>query len=336
MNVSLAERPQRIAPAQSYVASVLHLCNTLEESRDRLIESLPKLTDDQVDQVKMSARALGVYAWLIEAACDDEIVSRIEKHKGGRGNTDDEEEGRQAAVRQQAYKDAKSERTVYRNRQIIQTFGIQTIVTHGTTLQDKGYWVAALTAPDPHEAIESFVEKKTNNVFWEVKDAYKEVDAIKRGHEKVKREFNEAVTTVGRKAAYEWLQLHAEPALDALIRACPIPGFGDRVFKEAIKQCEEQRDALYLVNAQECLLYVWTKGYRTESEMKEFTRLPSVEIRRVMDALTEKGFFVEKEREWKAAGARGGRIKEWCRTAKPMPALHIKLPSGPITVDVVK
>ena len=332
--------PISLSKAVGEAAKVLDLCRTLEDTREKFLPALPHLDDETIIAVRMGAASVGVWAWLIEAACDAEMLNRVEKRTGKkvdesvmRGGFN---EGREAVKRQQAYLNGKSSRTIERNAQIINTFGTDTIAEYGETLQDKGYFIACLTAPDPHEALEVLAEKKTENPFMEVKDAYKEIDAIKGKHTKAKRELNEAVTTIGRRAAYEWLQLQAEPALEALIRACPIPGFGDRVFKEAIKQCEEQRDALYLVNAQECLLYVWTKGYHTETEMKEFTRLPSIEIRRVMDALTEKGFFVEKQREWKAAGARGGRVKEWCRTAKPMPPLHINLPSGPISVEVVR
>lgn len=333
--------PQRRQPpltlqqrATNAAANVLDLCNRLEDIRDEFLPQLEKIDDETLIAVRMGASAIGVWAWLVEAACDHEMLKRVEAKKGGRGNKDDEGEGREATKRQQGYLNGKSPRTIERNSQIVEIFGVETIATHGGTLQDKGYWIAAVSAPDPHEAIEVFVEKKTINPFWEVRDAYHEIDVIKGKREKAKREFNDAVTTVGRKAASDWLEFHAKAELEKLKTDCPIPGFGDRVFGEAQKQCDEQRDVLFLHNAQECLLYVWTKGYRTQRQMVEFTRLPASEVKRVMENLADKGYFIEKEREWKTTQAKGGREKEWCRTDKPMPPLHINLPDGPITVSV--
>lgn len=319
--------------AKDAAANVLHLCHTLEGMRDDFIPLLPKLEDETVIAVRIGARAVSVWAWVIECACDAEMFTRVEAQKGGRGNKDEDGEGKVAAAGQQAYQDGKSVRTVYRNAQIINTFGIETIATHGNTLQDKGFWIAALDAPDPHEAIEVFAEKKTENPFWEVKDAQREIDVISGKHEKAKRLFNEKVTTIGRRAACDWLRFVADPKLDELATSCPFPSLA-KIFSDARQECKEAADALFLDNAQECVLYIWSLGKNTEKQLQQFTCLPAIEIRRVLDALADKGYFVERPKAWKTEQGRGTRIMEWHRTDKPMPALKITLPEGPLRLEV--
>lgn len=336
MSTTLDRTPRKTLEerATDAAANVLHLCHTLEGMRDDFIPLLPKLKDETIIAVRMGARAVSVWAWVIECACDHEMFGRVEAQKGGRGNKDEDGEGKLAAAGQQAYTGGKSVRTVYRNAQIIDTFGIETIATHGNTLQDKGFWIKALDAPDPHEAIEVFVEKKTENPFWEVQDAEKEISVIKGKHDKAKRLFSEAVTTINRKVAYEWLEFEGKPALDALARKCPIPGIGQQIFLEAMKQCSEVQDALFLDNAQECVLYIWSLGNHTEKQLQDFTCLPRIEIRRVLDALADKGYFVEKPKAWKSTQGRGTRVMEWHRTDKPMPKFHITLPQGPLELNL--
>jgi hypothetical protein len=336
---AVLRRPPRLTIQQratNAAAGILNLCHTLEGMRDDFIPLLPKLDDETVIAVRVGARTVSVWAWVIECACDAEMFSRVEAAKRGPKTEDsdeDEEAGKVKAAGQQAYQDGKSIRTVYRNAQIFDTFGLEFIATYGKELQDKGFWIAALEAPDPHEAIEVFAEKKVENPFWEVQDAQREIDAIKGKHEKVKRLFSEQVTTLGRKAASEWLRFVADPELEKLARSCPIPSLS-KIFDDAKQECKEAGDALFLNNAQECVLYIWSLGKNTEKQLQDFTCLPRVEIRRVLDALAEKGYFVEKPKAWKTAQGRGMRIMEWHRTDKPMPEFKIGLPQGPLELKL--
>lgn len=322
--------------ARNSAANVLQLCHTLEDIRDSFIEVLPRLEDEVVMEVKMGARAVSVWAWVVECACDAEIFARTEAAKRGPKTLDVEENaeaGKVKAAGQQAYTDGKSIRTVYRNAQIFNTFGLEFIATHGKELPDKGFWITALDAPDPHEAIEVFAEKKIENPFMEVNDARREIDVIKGKHEKAKRLFNEKVSAPGRKAACEWLMFTAEPELNKLATSCPFPLLA-KIFTDAQQECREAADALFLDNAQECALYIWSKGKNTEKQIEDFTCLPRIEIRRVFEALAEKGYFVEKPKAWKSSQGRGTRIMEWHRTTKEMPILHINLPAGPLNLDL--
>lgn len=339
MTTAVTHNPRKLTIAEratNAAAKVLNLCHTLEGMRDDFIPLLPKLDDETVIAVRVGARAVSVWAWVIECACDAEMFSRVEAAKPGPKTADaeeDEDTGKVKAAGQQAYLDGKSVRTVYRNAQLFNTFGPELFATHGKELDDKGFWIAALDAPDPAEAIEVFAEKRTENPFWEVQDAQREVDIIRGRHDKAKQLFSEKVTTINRGVTFEWLKWTACPELEKLARSCPAPGLS-KIFLDAMLECEEAADGIYLNNAQECVLYVWSLGKNTEKQLQDFTCLPRIEIRRVLEALAEKGYFVEKPKAWKSEQGRGTRIMEWHRTDKPMPELKITLPSGPLELNL--
>lgn len=308
--------------AKKQASRILGFCNNLESMRDEFLIKLPSLDDDVVIEVRMGARAIGVWAWVVEAACDAEMLARVEAKKGGRGHKDEEGEGREAAKRQQAYLDGKGTRTIERNAQIINTFGLETIATHGGTLQDKGFWIAAVSAPDPLEAIEALAEKKSDNPFMEVQDAGKVIDELNGKHDKAREQFVEKFRTVSRKAVGEWIRFHARPTIETLKTNCPDTSLL-KFFNEVDQNLREREDVMLIEDAEPALILAWQKGYVTEPQMCEFTGLLRLEIRSAMLSLQERGYFEEKKQAWKPANARGTRVMEWRRTDKPLPHFNV-------------
>lgn len=324
MSANLAEQPKPTIPQRTtkVVADILHLCHTLEGIRDQFIPLLPELPDKKIIEIRGAARIVGTWAWVVECACDAETVSRVAAQKGGRGNTDDEEEGRLATIRQQAYRDGKGVSTLYQNAQIFNTFGLETILSHGNTLQEKGFWVAALAAPDPIEAVETLAEKKADNPFMEVQEAKSALDPLKEKHEKAKAQFVEAFRTVARKAVGDWIRFTARPAVEQLKTSCPDTKL-NKFWDDMDSQLQEREEAMLIEDAEVALFYAWDKGYRTEVQMGDFTGLLPLEIRAAMLSLQEKGYFIEQAMQWKPKNARGSRSKEWKRTMKPLPQVHV-------------
>jgi hypothetical protein len=177
---------ESVIHSRDVVANIIHLCHTLEERRDALLVALPNLEINEIAEVRMSARIVNTWSWLIECACDAEALARVEPQKGGRGKTDTNGTGRVAAAGRQAYLDGKGVNTVYKNARIIKTFGIETIVRADNSLQEKEFYKAALSAPDPLKAVEMFNEKKDANAFFEPKDAWELVNHLKQEAEKAK------------------------------------------------------------------------------------------------------------------------------------------------------
>lgn len=316
--------------AKKAAARVLNLCNTLEDMRDEFIPLLPTLDDEVVIEVRVGARAISVWAWVVECACDAEMFDRVEAARRGPKTAefdDDDEAGKLKAAGQQAYLDGKAIRTVYRNAQIFNTFGQEFIAMHGKELQEKGFWIVALSAPDPAEAIEAFAEKKAVNPFFEVKDAQQEIDALKGKHEKAKNEFISAFRTVTRKAMGDWIRFTARVGILELKTNCPDPKLA-RVFQEMDDQLAEREEVLLIEDAEPALIYAWDKGWRTEKQMCDFTHLLPLEVRTTMLSLQDKGYFVEQEFQWKSKKSKGSRAKEWKRTQKPLPTIHVVAPTA--------
>lgn len=324
--VEQSPTPESVALAAKKKASrILALCNNLEQMRQEFLLQLPDLDDEVIIEIRMGARAIGVWSWVVEAACDHEMMSRVEKLKGGRGQKDEANEGRLAVMRQQGYLDGKSTRTIERNVQIIETFGLETIATHGDTLQEKGFWIAAVSAPDPIEAVEVLAEKKADNPFMEVQDANREIDALKGKHEEAKNKFVEKFRTVARKTVGEWIRFTARPTIETLKTNCPDPKLL-KVFDEMDQNLREREEVMLIEDAEPALIFAWQKGWVTEKQMCEFSGLLQLEVRQTMLSLQEKGYFVERSQAWKPTMARGPRVKEWQRTGKPLPTFNVVEP----------
>jgi len=151
---------------------------------DDVMQRLRLFTDDQVIQMRQYAREWGLKAWLLECACDAEIKRR-DKIRNGRGNKDIDGNGRVAAIDQAAKDAGVSRRTIYQNAQIYETFFEEKSgknvagACNVLLLDDKEYYARALTAPNPHAALEAMAERKADNPYYSTRDAREDVERLK-------------------------------------------------------------------------------------------------------------------------------------------------------------
>ena len=163
-------------------AQTIDWMNTIDRRADQIIQALPERTEEEVLEIRNSARALGRAAWRIEAACDAAILDRV-RLKGGRGKRDTEEVGVDAAVRKVAADLGVAPRTIYQNAAIHKTFFEDTperacrSLTDGGLehLEEKEYYKAALRSPEPLETIEHFARQKASDPNFSTGDAWKVV-----------------------------------------------------------------------------------------------------------------------------------------------------------------
>jgi hypothetical protein len=183
MQTALVENlPEQITVTEQF-SNLFNYLNKLEEFEDTVIALLPFGTDEEVIQTRQYARAMGKAGWRIECACDAVLLSR-EALKGGRGQIDDAGEGRVSAAKERAKEIGCAPTTVRRNAQIYNTFKTMLNVQH-SLLDDKGYFEAALRAPEPKRAIKLFEKEKANNVNFSVRDAFRLAKTLKEKREKV-------------------------------------------------------------------------------------------------------------------------------------------------------
>jgi hypothetical protein len=172
--------PQQIAET---FGTLFNYLDRLEEFENTVIELLPYGTDEEVEQTRIRARALGKAGWRIECACDAVLLSR-EPLKGGRGRIDIEGVGRIAAARDEGKKKGKVASTVRRNAQIFNTFKTVLNDQH-SLLDDKGFFEAALRAPNAKKAIKMFEKERSENPNFSVGDAFKLAKNLKESQTKV-------------------------------------------------------------------------------------------------------------------------------------------------------
>lgn len=163
-------------------AQTIDWMNAIDRRADQIIQALPERTEEEVLEIRNSARALGRAAWRIEAACDAAILDRV-RLKGGRGKRDTEEVGVDAAVRKVAADLGVAPRTIYQNAAIHKTFFEETperacrsLADGGLEhLEEKEYYKAALRSPAPLETIEHFARQKASDPNFSTGDAWKVV-----------------------------------------------------------------------------------------------------------------------------------------------------------------
>lgn len=170
------------AIATEPAAQTIDWMNAIDRRADEIIHALPERTEEELLEIRNSARALGRAAWRIEAACDAAILDRV-RLKGGRGRRDVNEVGVDAAVRKVAAELGVAPRTIYQNAQIHKTFFEETperacsSIEDGTLdhLEEKEFYKAALRSPEPLETIEHFARQKASDPNFSTGDAWKVV-----------------------------------------------------------------------------------------------------------------------------------------------------------------
>lgn len=156
------------------LAKVINKMNQLEQSTQDVIAMLPAMTLEEVIETRTTAQLLYMAAWKIEIACDAEIWERHEKHVGGRGKKDIDESGIMAAVNKRAKEIGVGASTIRANARLYDRF--KTVLSTEQSLDDKGFYQAAMKMPDPEAAIEMFAEKRSENSHFCPADAWRIVN----------------------------------------------------------------------------------------------------------------------------------------------------------------
>ncbi|HEX5704845.1 MAG TPA: hypothetical protein VFX97_16725 [Pyrinomonadaceae bacterium] len=209
----------------------------LENLESVAAELAPDATDKQLIDGRVYATQLGKTAWKIVVIFDAEIWKRTERLVGGRGAKDVDEKGIMKAVDKQAHELGCGASTIYANARIFKTF--KTTLTTQNTLEDKGFYQAALAAKDPRAAIEHFTKQRSENPFYRPADAWRYVNATKKPcAPRVQR--GPALQKIHDKAVREELD-----AKIALVREWPMSTVDPllaTVYRRAIEMFEWQRD----------------------------------------------------------------------------------------------
>ena len=298
---------------------VLNSVNKLEQSRKQILAMLPHFSDEEVIETRMNARMAGCWSWVIECACDAEMFKREEAQRG-RGDVDVDETGRLATDRKQAYLQGVGTSTLYRNAQIYNTF--ENVLTSENNLEDKGFFIAALAAPDPQAAIEEFSKSKADNAFYAVKDAWREVKGAKKRLYEKRNELAYQANDETRKAlrslfnvVRQYLEQQREVVakLDSKLASSTIGSW--------IQEIVDQEDVWFVEDAKEAAIKAWRNGNTREDHMATALGLPLPEMHRIMKDLEEQGIF-ERSRQRGTDQARGPGQQLWHLVGEPIPTYN--------------
>lgn len=182
MNTNLAEVPRQDVSTE--FANLFNYWQRLEEFEETVIALLPFGTDAEIQETKRYAHEMGNAGWRIVCACDAVLLARTVSLKGGRGQTDANGVGRLAAAKGEAQKRKCADSTIRRNAQIFRLVKTVPNVQH-SLLDDKGYFEAALRAPNAKKAIKLFEKEKSENPNFSVRDALRLAKELKENRAKV-------------------------------------------------------------------------------------------------------------------------------------------------------
>lgn len=208
--------PSRDISKRSAVSTSLAFpATTLLSQADKLAraerEVIANLQDQSIDEVlntRANAKQLGATAWRIECACDAQIVAGAKSMRGRSRNGNGEELGVTAAVRKQAKRAGCTPSTVFKNAQIFKLIqqvesDIPEMSTSLRILNERKYFVVALTAADPVGALKIFIEKKTTLSRFRTTDAERllarEGLTKKAAHQKAMEEGVRKLTAAGQR-----------------------------------------------------------------------------------------------------------------------------------------
>lgn len=161
-------------------AAVVHGLTTLEEHTQIILTALPNYEDEQLLEVLKSARQAGAACWQIECACQYEILNRLESRQGKK----DGMPGKQKEIDRLGAALGVTRKTLTRNAAIGQ------LLTQlrdspvpkswiDKNLPEKQFFVEAISAPKPLQALVQFAEAKEENPFYHSGDARRWVVAQK-------------------------------------------------------------------------------------------------------------------------------------------------------------
>lgn len=205
MSAILAEvpRPSIIEPPRlsGALAKIINQINRLEKTEHDLIALLPEMSWRDLIATRDSAKLLECTGWKIQIACDNEIWDRHEGLAGGRGQVDAEGKGIKAAVNKRAKEIGVGASTIHANARLYKRF--KTVLSTQNSLDEKGFYQAAQSAPDPDAAIIYFQDERGANPFFRPADAWR---WVKEQKEAEQGPHVDDIDVLQEPAVVEWLQ----------------------------------------------------------------------------------------------------------------------------------
>lgn len=172
-STSLAHRSPSMAALQSL--------ESVTEFERAIIRRLDNASASELVRIGEIAHRLGGTAWRIECKCHAKLLDR-EFAKRGRGNKDTEGSGVKAAARAVALTTNRHPSTILKDAQIYREL-LQNGRNDTTDLEEKSFYVIALSAHHPQRALRRMAKMKRKRPDFSTRDARILVEDLNSGRQ---------------------------------------------------------------------------------------------------------------------------------------------------------
>src|ERR1051326_4106657 len=278
----------------------------------RLIEELSKATDSEILHIRKAAEKLGIYAWILECACDAELWKRHYEFKPAPGRSDIEGTGIVSAVKRHAEEFGYSPKTIRENYRIFRTFKDQLNETV-KILPEKSFYIIALKYKEnPLDALELFLQERKKNPH------FRPIDAKRTLSLKIIQDRN---THISESVVEDDNVKHHIDLVIARInefkREAPDKRLVTAYYEEWCRQLKEYLEDYAVTVNEEKVLRAIERGNHKESQIASYTQLPLKTVNLILNELEERGDCESVFQRGETEVARGGHIKLWHKIGEP-------------------
>lgn len=312
-------------PSNPSATLVTHAARLTKIEQD-VIANLPDQNMEEVLNTRRNAKLLSETAWRIECACDAQIVMGAKNMRGRATHTGGDVEGRgvMAAVRRQAKKVGCTPSTIFKNSQIFRLIQqAESASPENSTLlrllDERGYFVAALTAAEPLQALQLFVEKKRSLTRFRITDAQRLLDRQGLSKKVVTsaalENARESIPALSNRATeIEQINKAIDLVRSQILSECTNSEIG-RIHESYIEELQDYMgEELFDQDAAMALRRAWRLGNHWESQLAKATKFPLEVVSREMRLLGSLGQFIQVP-----AGPKSGPDIRWHKVGEQLP-----------------
>lgn len=281
-----------------------------------VISDLVKQTDSEVLETRSRAHILGRSAWRIEVACDGEIWSRAEDKRKGQNKSTDSDSIKKI-VKKHSDAIGCTPQTIYVNRRVSELIKTSQIKSglNLDLLDQKGFYLAALSATEPVAALESFAEAKKAEPTFRVSDAFRMLEKSGKTTRNATKAAIESVraregTLEQRVALINHITIARKTILRDILPTCPSDQLKKDTWDPLLLDLDNALRDIFDEDAGNAMKKSWLAGNHSENELSLNTGFPLDIVHRIMLYLSDDFILVPRDS--------GSPV--WHMVGQPLPA----------------
>lgn len=280
----------RLVPSFPHAAPNLLASEKLAIYERDIVLSLDSQNEEEILDTRRRSKLAGRFAWRIEAACDAQVIGRATNVRGYnfRNGPGASKSGVMAAARRQAKKVGCTPAVVFQNSKIFKLIQeVEGAHSENSTkiqnLDEKGFFIAALTAANPFEAVLLFAEEKAALKRFRVTDAQRLL--LRRGLTKRDSSLKavSSIRSASRTERFSYLK-----KLRCLLAECPDADLLGRLgLQDCLDDVEDEIGNMYDEDVEKAIKKHWAPTHRTAETISVLSGFSAEDINRIICELPE-------------------------------------------------